>query len=196
VASYTFSNVTVDHTIAASFAIDTYTITASAGANGSIAPIGAVTLNHGDSQTFTIAPNTGHHVADVLVDGSSVGAVTTYTFTNVTANHTIAASFAIDTYTLTVSLAGNGTGSVAKSPDLTAYGWGSVVQLTATPGTGSNFTAWSGAASGSTNPTTVTMTANQAVTATFTLKQWTLTASAGSNGTISPSGAVVVAMES
>ena len=109
VTSYTFTNVTANHTIAASFAINTYTITASAGANGTISPAGAVTVNYGADQTFTITPSTGYHVADVLVDGVSVGAVTSYTFTNVTANHTIAASFAIDTYTITASAGANGT---------------------------------------------------------------------------------------
>ena len=54
-------------------------------------------VNYGADQAFTITPDACYHVADVLVDGVSVGAVTSYTFTNVTANHTIAASFAIDT---------------------------------------------------------------------------------------------------
>ena len=72
VTSYTFTNVTANHTIAASFAIDTHTITATAGANGTISPTGAVTVNHGASQTFTITPATSYHVADVLVDGASV----------------------------------------------------------------------------------------------------------------------------
>ena len=93
VTSYTFSNVTANHTIAATFAIDTFTVTASAGANGSISPSGTVTVNRGASQTFTITPATGYHVANVMVDGTSVGAVTSYTFSNVTANHTIAATF-------------------------------------------------------------------------------------------------------
>lgn len=80
-----------DKTCTATFtlAINTYTITASAGTNGSITPSGAVSVNSGSSQTFTITPNTGYHVADVLVDGVSQGAITTYTFNNVTANHTI-----------------------------------------------------------------------------------------------------------
>ena len=60
-------------------------------------------VNFGDDPAFTITPNTGYHVQDVLVDGSSVGAVTTYTFSNVAANHTIAASFAINTYTIAAS---------------------------------------------------------------------------------------------
>ena len=94
VSTYTFTNVVANHTIAATFAATTHTITASAGANGTITPSGTVTVNHGTNQSFTITPATGYRVADVLVDGSSVGAVTSYTFTNVTVNHTISASFA------------------------------------------------------------------------------------------------------
>jgi hypothetical protein len=96
VTSYTFTNVTAAHTIEASFAIDTFTISASAGANGSIDPSGDVTVNYGDNQTFAMSANTGYHIADVLVDGTSVGAVTSYAFTNVAANHTISVSFAVD----------------------------------------------------------------------------------------------------
>jgi hypothetical protein len=73
-----------------------YTITASAGPNGSITPSGAVMVASGASQTFVIKPDSGYHVANVLVDGSSAGAVTSYRFTKVTAGHAIAASFAID----------------------------------------------------------------------------------------------------
>jgi hypothetical protein len=69
------------------------TITASAGAGGSISPSGAVVVPSGGNQTFTITPNSCFSIADVLVDGSSVGAVSSYTFSNVTTNHTIAASF-------------------------------------------------------------------------------------------------------
>src|SRR5207253_1154283 len=113
VTSYAFSNVPANHTIAASFAVDTYTINASAGANGSITPNGAVAVNCGSPASFTIAANACYHVANVLVDGVSVGAVTSYTFANVQANHTIAASFAVDTYTITASAGGNG--SIAPS---------------------------------------------------------------------------------
>src|SRR5205814_3106797 len=98
-----------DHTIAASFAITTHTVTASAGANGAISPSGAVAVNDGDSQSFTITPDAHYHVADVLVDGVSVGAVTSYTFSNVTADHTIAATFALTTHTVTASAGANGS---------------------------------------------------------------------------------------
>jgi|WetSurMetagenome_2_1015567.scaffolds.fasta_scaffold00011_27 hypothetical protein len=68
-------------------------ITSSAGANGSITPLGTVSVADGGSQAYTITPATYFQVADVLVDGVSVGAVSSYTFTNVTANHTISATF-------------------------------------------------------------------------------------------------------
>ena len=85
----------------------TFTITASAGTGGSISPSGAVSVSSGASKTFTITPNSGYRVTSVLVDGTSVGAVTTYTFSNVTANRTIAATFAANTNTITAS-AGTG----------------------------------------------------------------------------------------
>jgi N-acetylneuraminic acid mutarotase len=93
VPSYTFTNVTADHTIAASFAINTYTIAATAGPGGSISPAGAVQVNHGSSRSFTITPGTNHNIKSVLVDGGSVGPVSSYTFNSVTENHNIAASF-------------------------------------------------------------------------------------------------------
>ncbi|MGB9436639.1 MAG: hypothetical protein WCB15_01750, partial [Desulfobacterales bacterium] len=74
----------------------THIITASAGANGSISPSGSLTVNHGSNRTFTISANATHHIQNVLVNGVSVGAVSTYTFSNVTQNHTIAASFTVD----------------------------------------------------------------------------------------------------
>ncbi len=71
----------------------TRTITASAGTGGTITPSGSVTVSDGADQSFVITPASGYLVRDVLVDGASVGAVSSYTFTNVTDNHTIAATF-------------------------------------------------------------------------------------------------------
>jgi hypothetical protein len=74
-----------------------YQITPSAGVGGTISPSTVQDVVYGNSMTFTITPNSGYQIADVLVDSSSVGPVSTYTFTNVTANHTIAASFTATT---------------------------------------------------------------------------------------------------
>jgi len=135
VTSYTFNNISADSTISATFAPDgaSYTINASAGANGSISPAGAVSAFQGTSKVFNITPATGYHIANVLVDGASVGAVTSYSFTNITANHTIAASFAIDTFAITASTEGNGTISPVGS---TSVNYGGSQTYTVTPNAG------------------------------------------------------------
>jgi hypothetical protein len=73
-----------------------YTISATAGSGGSMSPSGPVSVPTGADQTFTITPNTGYHVADVVVDGGTVGIIDSYTFYDVTSNHTIGATFAVD----------------------------------------------------------------------------------------------------
>lgn len=70
-----------------------HTIKASSDSNGSISPSERVSVRHGRDQSFTITPDKGYEIAKVLVDGKSVGAVESYTFKNVTKNHTIEAIF-------------------------------------------------------------------------------------------------------
>ena len=111
----------------------TFTITASAGTGGSISPSGAVSVSSGASKTFTITPNSGYRVAGVLVDGTSVGAVTTYTFSNVTANHTIAATFAANTNTITASA---GTGGSISPSGAVSVSYGTSKTFTITPNSG------------------------------------------------------------
>ena len=77
--------------------VTNYTITATAGANGTISPSGEVTVAEGEDKTFTITANSGYHIKDVKVNGSSVGAVATYTFNDVAANATITVEFEVDT---------------------------------------------------------------------------------------------------
>jgi uncharacterized repeat protein (TIGR02543 family) len=80
--------------VTATFTREGYTITAVAGANGSIFPSGTVTVGYGASQTFTIRPYRGYRIVDVKVDGVSVGSPSTFSFGNVRSNHTIEANFA------------------------------------------------------------------------------------------------------
>jgi hypothetical protein len=196
VTSHTITNVTSNHTIAASFAIDQFTITATAGANGSIAPSGAVVVDYGDDQAFTITPDVGYHVADVLVDGLSVGAVTSHTITNVTANHTIAASFAIDQFTITATAGANG--SIAPSGAV-VVDYGNDQAFTITPDLGYHVAdvLVDGLSVGAVTSHTITnVTANHTIAASFAIDQFTITATAGANGSIAPSGAVVAATAS
>jgi hypothetical protein len=132
---YTFADVSANHTISVSFAIETFTIRASAGPHGSISMPGNVRVSWGGAQSYVITPERGYHVADVRVDGRSVGAVTSYTFANVTANHTISASFAVDTFTISALVGTAGHGRV--SPFGTRIvAWGSTATYTFTPDRG------------------------------------------------------------
>jgi large repetitive protein len=87
-SDYISSSFTTDTTI-----IDTYTIIATAGDDGTITPSGTVIVPQGGSQIFTIMPNNGYNVNSVLVDNVSQGNITSYTFSNVQENHTISVSF-------------------------------------------------------------------------------------------------------
>jgi len=156
------------------FNFKTYTITASAGAGGSISPSGSVFANYGVSRLFTITANSGYSISNVFVDGISVGALNSYTFSNITANHTISATFAQQQHTMTVTKSGTGTGTVTSSPagiscgsDCSEpYNAGAVVTLSAAPYASSTFSGWSGACTG-TAPCSVTMNAAKSVNASF-----------------------------
>ncbi len=112
VAAYTFKGVVADHTIHADFVPD-HTITATAGKGGTITPSGAAKIKDGADQSFNIAADTGFVIGDVLVDGVSVGAVATYTFPGVVADHAIHVEFAQAGFTVTAT--GKGAGSVSPA---------------------------------------------------------------------------------
>jgi len=164
--TYTFNNVVADATIAATFAINTYTITVTAGENGTTTPAANQTVNHGGEVVFTIAANEGYHIKDVLVDGVSVGAVASYTFTNVTVDASIETQFEVNTYTIATLVSPVDAGTVTGAGD---YTHGQEVTLTATPNSGYAFEKWTvGGTTLSTSATYVfTAAENVEVTAVF-----------------------------
>jgi PleD family two-component response regulator len=85
-----------NHTVSASFAVDTFTITTRAGAGGTISP--SQTVNYGATATVTAMPNRGYHIEKVLVDGvwkkiANSNKSFSYTFTKVNASHAVSATF-------------------------------------------------------------------------------------------------------
>jgi cell division septation protein DedD len=112
--------------------IPIFNVSASAGANGAINPTGDVTANYGSSQNFTITPNVGYHVADVVVDNISQGVLSSYTFLNVVGPRSISATFAINTYTITVTQSANGN----ISPGTSIVNYGDDKSFTITANTG------------------------------------------------------------
>lgn len=175
---------------ASSHAGRSYTITATAGANGSISPSGSVTVNANGNQTFTLSPAIGYHVSNVTVDGTSKGAITSYTFSKVTANHTISAAFAVNTYTISATATSGGS----VSPVSTTVNYGGSQTVTITPNTGyliKDVTV-DGISQGVIGSYTFSnITANHTLAATFTIKTFTLTATASNGGSISPASATV-----
>ncbi len=193
--SYTFTNVTSDHTIEVAFGIlPTHEIVASAGANGTISPLGTTTVPETYNQTFTITPDTGFGVATLIVDGVTTTATTSYTFTNVTSDHTIHAMFtALPTYTITANAGANGT--VTPSGAVVVFGtYNQTFTITPDYGYGiATLTVDGTPVATTTSYTFMGVSANHTLTATFyLLPTHTIIATAGSGGSISSSGTTTV----
>jgi len=190
VTSYPFTNIQANHTITATFAPNsTYTITATAGANGSISPAGTTTLPGGLSQVITITPNSGYRVDKVLVDNVSVGAVTSYPFYTINANHTIDASFVKDEYTITASVL-SVSGSITPAGAVTVNGGGSQsYNITPAAGYKITYVAVNGAAVNLAPDGTYTFTnvrANYTIGVSFVPITYTVTVTQTANGFITP----------
>jgi hypothetical protein len=112
-----FDNVQITTT----FTINTFAVSIIPGANGTIT--GPAIVNYGDSPTYTITPINGYHVTDVVVNGVSKGAVTTFTMPPVTANAAISASFAISPFTITAST--DAKGSISPIGNVSVFPGGS-----------------------------------------------------------------------
>ena len=327
-ANPTTVTMSAGRSVTANFALQTFTVTPSAGANGSISPATAQTVTYGGSVTFTFTPAAGYVLDAVKVDGAAVTPTgSTYTIAGVTAAHTISvtfkqgggtlvpqtvsastassgtpifaydgntgtrwestqgvdpqwivydlgsakaisvmvfdwetasaknytlegsndATFATKTtlatetnmtssqhridsltgltgsyryyrmygtarstgwgysiwetrfytsggttnYSLSTSTTGSGSGTISLSPAGGSYAAGTLVTLTAAPAASSTFGAWGGDLSGSTNPTTIVMNGSHSVSASFAIRTYTMTASAGANGSISPASQTV-----
>ncbi len=130
VSTYNFGNISTDHTIHVDFEILQYSVIASTNGNGTITPSGHIIVDYGASQQFTMMANPGYHIDDVIIDGESIGAVSSYEFVNITTYHSIHVMFAINEYTISASAEGNGT--INPSGTLT-YTYGESQLFTFTP---------------------------------------------------------------
>ena len=90
---YTFNNLSEDHTVSATFEPAVYTITASAGEGGSIEPEGTITAEHGSNKTFNFTPNPGYEVEEVIINGYGEGSQASYELQNIQQDHTIHVNF-------------------------------------------------------------------------------------------------------
>ena len=169
--------------------ISPYTLSYTAGGNGTLTGQTSQIVNYGGSGTpVNAVPNTGYH----LVSWSDGSTANPRTDTNVTGNISVSASFAINTYTLTYN--GNGaTSGTAPSDASSPYNYNATVTVLGNTGslakTGSTFAGWNTAANGSGTAyapgATFSITANTTLYAKWTINSYTLTYAAGPHGSIS-----------
>jgi len=200
--------VTIDmaKSVVATFTLDKFllTVATSGSGSGQVAATGidcgfvtsdcTENLDYGTMITLMATPATGSTFAGWSGGGCTGTGLCTVTISQAV---TVTAMFTINNYDLTVTRAGNGTGTVTSAPAgiscgtdcLESYPFNTMVTLTAAPSVSSNFSGWGGACAG-TGTCTVTMTQARSVTATFTLKTFTLriTKSGTGAGTVTGGG--------
>jgi hypothetical protein len=170
---FTTGIVTANCTVTATTAIKTFTVTATQGSNGSISPSAVQTVNYDGSVTYSITPDTGYHITDVKVDGSSVGAVSSHVISNIKVNRTITATFAINTYSVTPAVVGDSGGLITPSA-IQNVEYGKTATFTLAPSDGYKVDSVISSCGGTRNPadtfTTGSVTTACTVAVTFTLK--------------------------
>lgn len=175
------------------------TVTATANAGGSISPEGVSYVLEGGTISYEITPDEGALLEDVLVNGESVGAVTEYTFTNLTEDATIEAVFFTSTKTITINVSGNGSVSPA-GPITVATGGSQILTFTASSGWSINLPALAASVAAPTNASVAgnslilsNISDDITLNATFMQTAYTVTSSAANTlGTISPKGSQLV----
>lgn len=197
VSSYTFSSVSQPHTISATFSNDpNNTVTSSIiGIGGTVEPLGPQLVRVGADQSFTILPERGYRIADVLVDGTSVGTVSSYLFTNITKPHTITAKFSHGINSITSSVVGLGGTITPTGLKLVNYGTDQNYTITpssSSPGNYISDVVVDGASVGPINSYTFNnVTQSHTISASFSSSTSNIITSSviGIGGRISPAGA-------
>ena len=184
-----------DHTLEAFFERTHHLVTATAGPGGTLSPSGEVEVPVGGTQTFTWSADPGHHLAELVVDGTSVGTPPSYTFTNVQADHTVEARFARNTFTIYTTFTPGGT--VLPNGNVTVFeGEDRTFTITPNPGFVTKELVVDGVSIGpSRSHTFLAVDRDHYLHVVFeatTPRTFQITTLAGPGGSISPSGLVLV----
>jgi hypothetical protein len=192
ISSYTFNNVTSNHTISATFSRITYTISSVAGTGGSITPAGTTIVNHGTGITYQIIPNDGFLISDVKIDNISLGAISSYIFNNVISSHTISATFSRITNTIS-SVAGAGGSITPAGASIVNHGSGAAYQIIPNTGFQISDVKIDNVSVGAISYYTFNnVISSHTISATFTLLTFTFNSKSSTGGSISPFGIITV----
>lgn len=194
--SHTVSNITSNTTVKATFVADPNKVilTSTAGSGGTISPAGKVEATKGSSRSYTVTPLTGYYIADVKVDGKSVGKTGFPTLNNIQKNQTIVATFAKNPEIVATQSNGGSITPTGKS----SVSYGGSRTYTITPLTGyeiSHLMVNGKSQPASTSYTFFNVIANGTITAVFRALSTHVfvTSSAGAGGAITPLGKIGVA---
>ena len=186
--------VTGDVTLSAAFAIQTFSVSVTAGQNGSVSVNGTAgnysqTVSYGTVLVIEATGNTGYSFTQ-WSDGSSTNPRTV----TIASDLSLTSAYAIQTFSVSLSAGANGSVSVNGTPVVGTYtdtvGYGTQITIEATPDSHYSFTQWSDGVS--TNPRTLTVTSNTTLSAAFAIDTYNVSVSAGANGSVSVNGTPVV----
>ena len=186
----------MNKTIFAKFKVQTFTITSSAGTGGMITPVGSSIVKYDSSIKYTITPNAGFVLDTLFVNGNKVDSISSYTFDSVRINKTISAKFKIQTFTITSSA---GTGGMITPVGSSFVKYDSSIKYTITPNAGfvlDTLFVNGNKVDSISSYNFDTVKVNKTIFAKFKLQTFTVISSAGTGGSISPSGTSFVKYDS
>ncbi|MBI5475945.1 MAG: T9SS type A sorting domain-containing protein [Ignavibacteriales bacterium] len=191
-AGYTFANIISNHSIVTHFSLNEYHIISSAAGNGTILPSGIITVNHGADQSFSILPGVGYHADSLVVDGGRVDSLLSYTFYNISADHSVMAYFSIDKFTINSSA---GMGGNINPPGSIIVNYGTDQTFTFSSNFGYKFDSLlvdNLHVDSAESYTFYNVNSNHDIIAYFSKILYAITTDTKGNGNISPSGIVTI----
>ena len=168
---------------AATVTVNQLTITVTQTANGVISP-GTIPVNYGATPTFTITPDTGYHIASITANGASVSVTSpsgqSYQFSAVSADGSLTATFAINTYVVTVNVDPDGSSNIASQ----TVNWNTQLNFVFTPDAGYSLSnvAVNGTSIDAVTSLSITVTGDTTVDVSFAINTYSLTVNVGPDG--------------
>lgn len=190
---YQITGIDADHTVVVTFKASDYMVAASApGGHGTVSPATQIVTLHGDSVPIVITPGSGYHIETVTDNGAPRPAVSPYQVLDVTADHSIVVTFALDEFQVDAGVKG-GHGTVAPASQTVLNGADAAINITPDEGYEIASISDNGAFMPINNPFVIYgVTQHHDVTVTFSVMEYEVTASvAGGNGDVSPASRTV-----
>ena len=190
---YTFDSLKYNRTIHVTFKLQTFTITASSGTGGTISSTGITNVNYNDSFRYNITTNVGYVVDSLIVNDTLKPISNTYLFTNINADHTIRVKFKLQSFRITASAGPGGSINPTGNSKLN-YGENKTYFITPSIGYQIDSVTVNGIKIIVNNNvyTFDSVKSNHSIIVTFKIQTFTLTASAGTGGSITPLGVTTV----